>query len=128
MRGQKVSKHFSEGPSDSEQKEERGEPDVQEEEMEGVEGPQDTDDDDNRFYCFCRKKAGKGRMIQCDQCKEWYHLRCLRMIAKTADETASYVCRTCKESSKKETEDEKKIDFNSVLNGLDSTRKTAIKG
>ena len=40
-------------------------------------------------------------MIQCDQCKEWYHLRCLRMIAKTADETASYTCRTCKDSKKK---------------------------
>lgn len=127
MRDKKPLTHSSNKMKEFEKFEKQEDPDSQEDEEEINGQPQDTNDD-NKLYCFCRKKAGKGRMIQCDQCKEWYHLRCLRMIAKTADETASYTCRTCKDSSKVKNGPEENGDIGALLKGLDAARRVVVKG
>lgn len=45
-------------------------------------------------YCFCRSTEA-GVMIECDGCKEWYHLTCLKLSRKEAKTYNRYMCPIC---------------------------------
>ena len=33
--------------------------------------------EDNKLYCICHQPCGDLFMIQCDNCEEWYHGKCV---------------------------------------------------
>eukprot|EP00026_Physarum_polycephalum_P016532 Phypoly_transcript_17456.p1 GENE.Phypoly_transcript_17456~~Phypoly_transcript_17456.p1 ORF type:complete len:184 (+),score=49.05 Phypoly_transcript_17456:203-754(+) len=35
-------------------------------------------------------------MVQCDQCKEWFHGRCVHITQEQVDKLSRYYCATCK--------------------------------
>jgi len=51
-----------------------------------------------KLYCFCKKPYlvdPTHLMIGCDKCGDWFHLECVGLSKKQAEEIESYVCRTC---------------------------------
>ena len=46
------------------------------------------------FYCFCLRSEA-GFMIQCDNCQEWYHGRCVDISRKDVTAQMSYHCPVC---------------------------------
>lgn len=53
--------------------------------------PPDTMADANQF-CICRGPDTGSFMIQCDECREWYHESCVNVDKKSADDFAYYLC------------------------------------
>ena len=49
------------------------------------------------LYCFCREEEGVKTMIQCDICKEWYHISCIggEDWNVSNDENTVFVCPIC---------------------------------
>jgi len=52
------------------------------------------------LYCVCRSTHSSGeKMLQCDQCREWFHQRCVaisdEMFEHLARTTANYSCPRC---------------------------------
>lgn len=51
-------------------------------------------------YCFCGGRDDGTMMIACDECNEWYHIRCLKLTArhvKALSATSTpFVCPSCK--------------------------------
>ncbi|KAJ1674826.1 hypothetical protein EV182_002486, partial [Spiromyces aspiralis] len=45
-------------------------------------------------YCVCRNFES-GLMIECDECREWYHARCLNIKRKSAKQGDRFVCPLC---------------------------------
>ncbi|KAJ3289555.1 PHD finger protein 3 [Borealophlyctis nickersoniae] len=50
-----------------------------------------------KVYCFCRNPDDGKFMIQCDDCKEWYHGACVNMTRKKAEKMPEYICSACQE-------------------------------
>lgn len=52
-----------------------------------------------KVYCICRKPEDDRRMIECCQCKEWFHLECVKVTDEQAsrmeDEEIDYFCPIC---------------------------------
>lgn len=46
-------------------------------------------------YCICRTTDTAGFMIQCEQCEEWFHGRCVNITRKLAKNIEKYMCATC---------------------------------
>ena len=49
-------------------------------------------------------------MIQCDDCKRWYHLECLERIGKSPEKEKQFICKLfvgCKNNGKEEKDKEK---------------------
>lgn len=44
------------------------------------------------LYCICRKPYGQRAMIACDQCDEWYHFDCIKLVSVPK----IYICPACK--------------------------------
>ncbi|EXB37360.1 Lysine-specific demethylase 5A [Morus notabilis] len=44
------------------------------------------------LYCICRKPYGQRAMIACDQCDEWYHFDCIKLVCVPK----IYICPACK--------------------------------
>lgn len=42
--------------------------------------------------CSCGKPPGRGLLIQCGTCQQWYHFKCVRMTSKEAEKIAVYKC------------------------------------
>lgn len=59
-------------------------------------GLNDSDDDEDRI-CFCRGRDDGREMVQCDDCKVWYHLECIgvRDVHDLGDEKDPWYCRRC---------------------------------
>lgn len=38
-----------------------------------------------KSYCVCKKQNPKGLMVQCDSCRDWFHLECVGMTAEIAE-------------------------------------------
>lgn len=58
------------------------------------------------LFCSCKKpfrKPWNGKMIQCDQCEIWYHLKCINMSDQTFNELKNkkYICNCCETDQKK---------------------------
>lgn len=45
-------------------------------------------------FCICRK-AEAGMMIECEQCHEWYHGKCLKIARGKVKEDDKYTCPIC---------------------------------
>jgi hypothetical protein len=45
-------------------------------------------------FCYCRKRADEGQMVQCMRCFEWFHKKC----SKTSiDKISEFYCAYCYE-------------------------------
>jgi len=49
---------------------------------------------ENEVFCICRGPESSF-MIQCDRCKEWYHLHCIGMTKRKAKTIEIYICDSC---------------------------------
>ncbi|KAI5954756.1 ECM5 [Candida theae] len=63
---------------------------------------QENEHDDPKYYCVCREYE-HGTMVECDECKEWYHVQCVKDFSKPKEEI--YKCPICLLLSSGETED-----------------------
>lgn len=50
-------------------------------------------------YCICRSKDGKGFMVACDHCEEWYHGKCIGINKRQANGIELYYCDQCKKAN-----------------------------
>jgi hypothetical protein len=66
--------------------------------------PPEDDDDPNKIWCICRKVAGTRPMIECDQCKDWFHLQCVKLRSKDAKamekKGEKWFCPPCRERAR----------------------------
>ncbi|CDH12836.1 uncharacterized protein ZBAI_04622 [Zygosaccharomyces bailii ISA1307] len=69
-------------------------------------------DSNQNFYCFCRQEDIGGTMIECELCKEWYHVRCLRTDKWKLPEESAFICSLCSDND----EVTQAIEFASVAN------------
>ena len=46
-------------------------------------------------FCICRGPDTGEVMVQCDECQEWYHVRCVGISARKAREMARFTCDNC---------------------------------
>jgi len=46
-------------------------------------------------YCVCKQPDDGTPMVNCTECKDWYHFRCVDLSEKDADEISIYVCPSC---------------------------------
>lgn len=49
-------------------------------------------------YCVCNNRNDKSTMICCDQCKNWFHIRCVNIEQKEAKKLPSFLCPDCSKS------------------------------
>ena len=62
-------------------------------------------------YCMCRKPDDGSKMVFCEMCEEWYHLKCIQLTFGELNEMdrkkQQYVCRDCttKQKNQKEKSD-----------------------
>jgi [histone H3]-trimethyl-L-lysine4 demethylase len=55
---------------------------------------EDTKESEEGPYCICRS-GPTGEMVECDKCKEWYHMKCLKINKKKFDPNESWDCPIC---------------------------------
>ncbi|KAI0461086.1 hypothetical protein LJB42_001417 [Komagataella kurtzmanii] len=88
------------------------------------------DDGQSELFCFCRE-ADSGVMVECDECKEWFHLKCLKMNDNKPGNNEIFVCPFCDlDQSRKSTEEfflavEKKPKFEQIRQ-LDTVSESLI--
>ncbi|KAJ3112592.1 hypothetical protein HK100_002281 [Physocladia obscura] len=51
-----------------------------------------------RVYCICRQIDNGRFMIQCDQCKDWYHGACVNITERMGQTLEGYECPYCIQS------------------------------
>lgn len=56
--------------------------------------PLDANDDSNKF-CICRGCDTGSFMIQCDECRDWFHGSCVNITKDYAEKLACYLCPGC---------------------------------
>lgn len=56
---------------------------------------------DETLHCTCRKpyRFDDGGMIQCFNCLEWFHFKCLSIDMEEANSYAKYYCISCRASN-----------------------------
>jgi hypothetical protein len=61
---------------------------------------EDLKEDKDKLFCFCQKvyNENDGPMIQCDECKEWYHFSCVGLNLKS--NIGEFICSSCNENTK----------------------------
>lgn len=55
-------------------------------------------------YCICKQfNDGRSPMIECDECKEWFHSICVNIPAEVVqnDQLTGYICPSCSEKKAK---------------------------
>ncbi|RUP48320.1 hypothetical protein BC936DRAFT_144708 [Jimgerdemannia flammicorona] len=50
-----------------------------------------------KVYCICRQPDDGDTMIQCDICREWYHIACINLSEEEADKMEKFSCDTCRQ-------------------------------
>eukprot|EP01083_Nonionella_stella_P000897 2559_1 len=71
----------------------------------------ESEDDDPTLYCICRKKDDGSKMVECDYCNEWFHIRCINVSKarfKKIKKGASFDCPTCHNKGSKKHKDKTK--------------------
>ncbi|CAG8574751.1 8449_t:CDS:2 [Paraglomus brasilianum] len=86
-------------------------------------------------YCLCRKPDDHRIMIQCDKCREWYHLACVKLTKAKADKIRKYYCPVCNPLNQVAIPTEEEIDavmtdehFESVVIGGDNIVNMDVDG
>ena len=51
---------------------------------------------DEPVYCICRRPAGSGFMIFCEECKEWFHGECIGITRVKGGQISKYYCKDCR--------------------------------
>ena len=54
----------------------------------------------DKLYCVCRKPYTGEFMIRCEECKEWYHGKCVKVTQEEADAMGDFVCSGCHRHSR----------------------------
>jgi hypothetical protein len=49
----------------------------------------------DKLYCVCRKPYTGEFMIRCEECKEWYHGKCVKVTQEEAKAMGDFVCSGC---------------------------------
>uniref|UniRef100_A0A7N0V6M0 Uncharacterized protein n=1 Tax=Kalanchoe fedtschenkoi TaxID=63787 RepID=A0A7N0V6M0_KALFE len=50
-----------------------------------------------QVYCSCEKPYNPDlRMIQCERCYEWYHIKCIGMTDEKVESIEDYICGLCR--------------------------------
>jgi len=52
--------------------------------------------DEEPVYCLCRRPAGSGFMIFCEECKEWFHGDCIGITRVKGGQISKYYCKECR--------------------------------
>ena len=60
-----------------------------------------VDGQEESVYCISRK-GEKGFMIQCSDCNEWFHFKCVGVTEKDADQIEGNFCATYLEAADKQ--------------------------
>lgn len=45
------------------------------------------------IYCYCKMPETYGDMVQCDDCDEWYHMKCVEV--ESSGIAGKWLCRAC---------------------------------
>ena len=53
-------------------------------------------DGEEPVYCSCRRPAGSGFMIFCEECKEWFHGECIGITRVKGGQIRKYYCKECR--------------------------------
>lgn len=63
-----------------------------------INGTDEPGPDDKSLYCICkdRYKYRNGGMVQCPNCVNWYHFKCLKMNMEEANSYAKWYCSDCR--------------------------------
>jgi len=48
-----------------------------------------------KMHCLCRKPDDGSPMIRCEECKKWYHFRCIKLEERDAEDIQTYICPPC---------------------------------
>ncbi|KAI5969131.1 ECM5 [Candida margitis] len=78
---------------------------------------------DPKYYCICREYE-HGTMVECEECKEWYHVQCVKDISNPKDDV--YKCPVCLLLSSNQDKDDylsSKLTLNQVIDIYNSGRK-----
>ncbi|KAK3086396.1 hypothetical protein FSP39_017870 [Pinctada imbricata] len=46
-------------------------------------------------YCLCRGPDQGDLMIQCSECREWYHAVCVKLSEEEVEDIDVYLCPNC---------------------------------
>ena len=49
----------------------------------------------DKLYCVCRKPYTGEFIIRCEECKEWYHGKCVKVTQEEAEAMEDFVCSGC---------------------------------
>jgi hypothetical protein len=49
----------------------------------------------DKLYCVCRKPYTSEFMIRCEECKEWYHGKCVKITQEEEEAMGDFVCSGC---------------------------------
>lgn len=52
-------------------------------------------DTNNAQFCICRGPDTGSFMIQCDECRDWFHGSCVKVSKEFAEQLAFYLCPKC---------------------------------
>lgn len=75
---------------------------------------------DPKYYCVCREYE-HGTMVECEECREWYHVQCVKDISNHKADV--YKCPVCLLLSSGQDEDKliaNKLTLNEVIKTYDS--------
>ena len=49
---------------------------------------------EGELYCTCRRPDDGSKMVCCDECEEWFHLRCTD-LEEPPEEAEDWFCKKC---------------------------------
>ena len=62
--------------------------------IEDVTGTGEPPETEEGQFCLCRQ-AGGVQMVGCDDCGDWYHLKCINVTPTMAKTMHNYICPPC---------------------------------
>ena len=49
-----------------------------------------------KVYCICRKPDNGKKMVSYYRCKQWFHIKCVKISAAETRSKAPWYCKQCK--------------------------------